>query len=211
MRAKWMGVALAAVMSCGWASGAEAAFILDVNGFVSPTFGGPDYAYDTRFLLEDNVKTSATNDFLVYLVNGPIPGLYPAILNQSSNSDGTSNVSFNLDALRLFNPPPISPTNDSGLTQINYDFQFSLKLKGVIDLSGASNQLFGASSISDPTGFIFQDAEYQFGSIPINFGEFTPVSIQIETVPLPSSSPLLFAALAFLGLIGCKRRGITFV
>ena len=203
MRAKWMGVAVAAVMACSWASSVAASEITGTFRGITADGTGQDVIVSFDLISPDFTRNQADDvnfDFSVgnysYSATALDRGSSIAFYNFYQIAQGPFAGGSSL-AIAIFGGSNASGNKGS--------LVFALTTKQQLDLSVARQSLT-ASDLAGFSGQIYlgqQQTDVTFTSLDI-----TGLVVNVSTVPLPTSAPMFGAALLALGAIGygAKRK-----
>lgn len=213
MRAKWLGVAIAAMMTCGWAGEAEA-FSLDVIQYSFATYG--DGAVTLK--IDGHIVDYSLNYRYSY---------YDGYVSESETAEITG--SGFLTGIRYVQG------SDPRTRQLDLLGEFLVHNAKIDYHYNYHNYFYGTDKIIDRTTTADITASFNFFTYysenqPFIFGEIDTPSMPIiisgypiptyvapigkldlSTVPLPASAPLFGAALLVLGFAGsgARRKAIT--
>lgn len=213
MRSKWMGVALAAVMACGWAGGAEAYTVkVAIEGTVTSgtLFNFPQFGKEKITNLANKPFSFLFNFRTENLIGGEIlfNGLF--LLNIGDifrDAIPTDDVIFQEDSQNFYGTLGYAAggcgaDNCGGIYKsIEFDFRDpDITKLGLHD-----------GSVQNPvtTLAIYNNDSQIFGTNGVLAdAKFSVQTVSISTVPLPASAPLFGAAILALGAAGyeMKRR-----
>ena len=197
MRAKWMGVAVAAMMACSWASSVAASEITGTFRGITADGTGQDVVVSFDLISPDFTRNQVDDvnlDFSVgnysHSTTAIDQGSTFAIYNFYQIAQGPFTGGSGL-GIAIFGG--LNGSEDKG------SLVFGLATKQQLDLSNARQSLT-ASDLAGFSGQIYlgeQQIDVTFTSL-----EVTGLVVNVSTVPLPASAPMFGAALLALGAIG---------